>query len=77
MQVEGPETDPPVHDHPLTGPVQSLLHPSVLIKLPSSHTSRPTTQASPQVAVQTESEVPVQVKPVSIPQLEEQPSPFT
>jgi len=65
-----------MHCQPLTGPVQSLLQPSVLFRLPSSHASRPTTLASPQMGTQTESEVPVQENPDSTIQVEEQPSPL-
>lgn len=71
---------PPVQLQPLTFPVQELLHLSALDVFPSSQYSVPTFFPSPHVAVQVLIVIApllVQVKPVSIVQVDEQPSPFT
>ena len=59
---------PPVHDQPVTGPVQSLLQPEVLSVSPSSHTSEPALNPSPQTVlhVVVVPAVPVQEYPASV-----------
>ena len=69
-QVEGVEESPPVHSHPSTLAVQSLLHLSVFSVSPSSHVSFPTFLLSPQTSVHVdgfESSPPVQFHPTTLP----------
>ena len=69
---------PPVHDQPVTGPVQSDLQPEVLSVSPSSHTSEPYNRPSPQIELHEEVDptAPVHEYPVSVVHVLLHPSPF-
>jgi len=66
LHTEGPRAFPPEQINPGSGPVQSDLQLIESVELPSSQTSVPTFQPSPQVVVQTfGTGVEVQVHPSS------------
>lgn len=79
-QVEGDEGDPPVHEYPLMGPVQSGLQPTPSVVSPSSHASPCTFLLSPHIGTHVVSVIAVlldHVQPGSIVHEFVQPSQFT